>query len=185
MSVMWMPAHTTVPPFTTFFSATGTSSPTGAKMIAASSGSGGAVSASPAQTAPRSSANCVAGAREGEHTPSLVARHLRYEVARGSEPVDAEPLRGARRGERAVADEAGAQERRRLRVAQPLGQGEPERRVREDAVGVAAVEGVAGERGAVAEVLAAGAAVGTFAAGPAEPRDADAVAGAEAGDAGP
>jgi hypothetical protein len=30
MSLMWMPAHTTFPPFFTAFSASGTSAPTGA-----------------------------------------------------------------------------------------------------------------------------------------------------------
>ena len=42
MSDMWMPAQTTRPPLRTAFSAAGTSAPTGAKMIAQSSGSGGA-----------------------------------------------------------------------------------------------------------------------------------------------
>src|SRR6266404_3156864 len=37
---MWMPPHTTVPPFATAARAAGTSSPAGAKMIAASSSSG-------------------------------------------------------------------------------------------------------------------------------------------------
>ena len=52
MSLMWMPAQTTRPPLRTARSAAGTSAPTGAKMIAASSGSGGGSSESPAQTAP-------------------------------------------------------------------------------------------------------------------------------------
>src|ERR671936_1217509 len=47
MSVMWMPAQTTLPPFATARSATGTSSPTGAKMIAASNSSGAAPSDPP------------------------------------------------------------------------------------------------------------------------------------------
>ena len=34
MSLMWIPAHTTVPPFASAARATGTSSPAGAKMIA-------------------------------------------------------------------------------------------------------------------------------------------------------
>ena len=41
MSLMWMPAQTTVPPLALARSAAGTSAPTGAKMIAASSSSGG------------------------------------------------------------------------------------------------------------------------------------------------
>src|SRR5215471_13982357 len=42
MSDMWMPPHTTWPPFFTARKAAGTSAPTGAKMIAASSSCGGA-----------------------------------------------------------------------------------------------------------------------------------------------
>src|SRR2546428_378785 len=54
---IWIPAQTTVPPFETARSATGTSAPIGAKMIAASSGSGGSWSDPPAHSAPQSSAN--------------------------------------------------------------------------------------------------------------------------------
>ena len=57
MSDMWIPAHTTVPPGATARSATGTSAPTGANTIAASSGSGGPSSESPAHSAPSSRAN--------------------------------------------------------------------------------------------------------------------------------
>ena len=120
MSLMWMPPHTTVPPFATALSAAGTSAPTGAKMSAASSSSGGGPSESPAHSAPSSSANAlrllVARAREGEHAPPLVERHLGDDVRRGAEAVDAEPLGVAGQPQRAVADQAGAQERRRLDV---------------------------------------------------------------------
>src|SRR6266511_2188464 len=58
MSLMWIPAHTTVPPFATAASAAGTSSPAGAKMIAASSSSGGLPA--PAHSAPSSRANACA-----------------------------------------------------------------------------------------------------------------------------
>ena len=50
---MWMPAHTTLPPGASALSAAGTSSPAGAKMIAASSSSGGRWELSPVHTAPR------------------------------------------------------------------------------------------------------------------------------------
>ncbi len=57
---MWMPAQTTAPPGASARSATVTSSPTGAKMIAASSSSGRS-SEPPAHSAPSSRANaCVA-----------------------------------------------------------------------------------------------------------------------------
>ena len=58
MSLMWMPAQTTAPPFTTFRSAAGTSSPAGAKMIAASSACRSP--APPAHTAPIPRANSCA-----------------------------------------------------------------------------------------------------------------------------
>ena len=57
MSLMWIPAHTTLPPFATARSAAGTSSPAGAKMSAASSSSGAGPSASPAHSAPSERAN--------------------------------------------------------------------------------------------------------------------------------
>ena len=49
MSLMWIPAQTTVPPGAVALSARGTKAPTGAKMIAALSGLGGAASEEPAQ----------------------------------------------------------------------------------------------------------------------------------------
>jgi hypothetical protein len=52
MSLMWIPAHTTVPPLATARSAAGTKAPTGAKIRAASSGIEGVVSEPPVQTAP-------------------------------------------------------------------------------------------------------------------------------------
>ena len=48
-----MPPQTTVPPFATARSASGTCAPTGAKRIAASNGAGGSSVELPAQTAPR------------------------------------------------------------------------------------------------------------------------------------
>src|SRR3982750_3843849 len=56
MSVMWMPAQATMPAGDTRDSASGTSAPTGAKMIAASSGSGGASVDAPAHAHPSSRA---------------------------------------------------------------------------------------------------------------------------------
>ncbi len=65
-----MPPQTTIPPLRTAASARGTSAPTGAKMIAASSGSGGVSSEPPAQTRAESAREllrrAVARAREGE-----------------------------------------------------------------------------------------------------------------------
>ena len=116
---MWMPAQTTVPPFATRRSAAGTSAPTGAKIIAASSSSGGGPQrvAGPlgAELAREPLRLLVARAREGEHAPALMARHLRDDVRRRAEAVEPEPLGVAGQPQRAVADQAGAQQRRGLR----------------------------------------------------------------------
>ena len=60
MSLMWIPAHTTVPPGAVARSAAGTSAPTGAKISAASSGSGPGCMASPAHSAPSERASACA-----------------------------------------------------------------------------------------------------------------------------
>ena len=53
MSLMWIPPQTTRPPLRTARSAAGTSSPTGAKMMAASKSIGGLSSEPPVHTDPR------------------------------------------------------------------------------------------------------------------------------------
>ena len=75
---MWIPAQTTVPPGPTWDRASGTSRPTGAKMIAASSGTGGGSVDAPAHRHPSRRANCCAAASPGEvnaytSRPSLTA----------------------------------------------------------------------------------------------------------------
>uniref|UniRef100_A0A0U1PBP6 Uncharacterized protein n=1 Tax=Mizugakiibacter sediminis TaxID=1475481 RepID=A0A0U1PBP6_9GAMM len=187
MSLMWMPAQTTVPPLAVAASAAGTSAPSGANRIAASSGSGGAASDAPrphgAQFARERLRGGIAGARERIHLAALVARQLRDDVRGGAEAVQPEPARVAGEAQRAVADQAGAEQRRGFGVAVLRGQGEAVARVGERVLGVAAVELIAGEARLLAQVLAAAAAVGANAAGPAQPRHADALAFAEALDA--
>ena len=61
--------------------------------------------------------------------PSLVARDLGHDVRRGAEPVDPEPRAVAGEPQRPVADQPGAQQRRGLEVAVPLGEREAEPRV--------------------------------------------------------
>src|SRR5690606_15025514 len=87
-----------------------------------------------------------------------------------------EPAAGLRHAERAVADQAGAKQRRRLHVAGPLRNAKAVGCVGDRILGVAAVDLVAGEARPVAQVLMAAHAVGADSAGVAEPRDADAVA---------
>ena len=60
-----MPAQTTVPPLAVLLSASTTSGPTGAKIMAASRGTGGLDVESPVQTAPRLSAKDRACASPG------------------------------------------------------------------------------------------------------------------------
>src|SRR4051794_41897540 len=73
MSLMWMPAQTTLPPLATEASAAGTSSPAGAKMMAASSGSGGGSLEQPPPPAPGergdASARAAPGRGEAEEPP--------------------------------------------------------------------------------------------------------------------
>src|SRR5204863_9379724 len=98
------------------------------------------------------------------------------DVRRGAEAVQTEPLGVPGHAERPVADQPGAEERRRVLVAVLLRDREAVALVRDRELGVAAVELVAREACAVAEVLASGRAVATVAVRPAEPRHAEAAA---------
>ena len=122
----------------------------------------------------------VLRAREREHAPALVPRDLRDDVRRGAEAVEPEPLGVAGHAQRAVADQPGAEERRRLLVGVALRNRHAVALVGDGELRVAAVQVVAGEARAVAEVLASAQAVPALVVGPAEPRDADPVARREA-----
>ena len=71
----------------------------------------------------------------------------------GAEAVDAEALRVPGQLQRAVADQPGAEQRRRLGVAIAVRQLEGVARVGDRVVGIAAVDLVAGEARVVAEIL--------------------------------
>ena len=126
----------------------------------------------------------VAGAGEGEELAALVPGDLGHDVGGGAEAPDAEAAGVAGHAQGAQADQAGAQQRGGLGVVVAVGQGEAVGGVGDGELGVAAVQRVAGEARRVAQVLAAGAAVGAGAAGVAEPGDADAPADGERGGAG-
>ena len=79
MSLMWMPAHTTMPPFFTASSADTTSEPSLAKMMQASSGSGGRLLLPPAQNAPSERANSCF-----RESPSRVNTKQRIPMCRAS-----------------------------------------------------------------------------------------------------
>src|SRR5207247_10392400 len=94
----------------------------------------------------------------------------------GAEAVQAEPLGVPGRPQRAMADQAGAEERRRLLVGVALGNRKAEALVGDGVLGVAAVEVVAGEPGLVAEILAPARAVAAAAVRPSQPGDAQTAA---------
>jgi len=156
----------------------GTSRPTAAKMIAASSACGGASSELPVQTAPSSRARAccrlVAATGEGVHLASLPRHQLREDVSRRAESIEADSLRVAAHPQRAISDQSGTEQRRdllRRLVAREL---EAEALIGDCILGKAAVDVAAGEACVLAEILAPGAALRAVTVGPAEPRDADA-----------
>ena len=102
-----------------------------------------------------------------------MAGDLRDDVGRGAEAVEPEPLGVAGEAQRAVADQARAEQRRRLEIRIARREREAEALVGDDLLGVAAVEVVPGEACPVAEVLPPGRAVAAPAARPAEPRHAE------------
>jgi hypothetical protein len=115
----------------------------------------------------------VARPDEAEHAPSLVPSDLHDDVRRGAEAVEPEPLRIAGEAQRAVADQPGAEERRRLDVVVPDGKREAVVLVGDDPLRIATVELVSREPGRLAEVLPARAAVAARSVRPAEPGDAE------------
>ena len=176
-------AHDRCRPCARARSAAGTSSPTGAKMIAASSSSGGPARrvARPlgAERARERLRLLVARARDGEHARGPERRDLADDVRRGAEAVQPEPLarrrRAAASGSRSARRRGAARPGRRIAVRDR----EAVALVRDGELGVAAVEVVAREARAVAEVLAAGEAEAALAARPAEPGHADACPGSK------
>ena len=152
--------------------------PSGAKMIAASSGCGGGSSEAPgparAELARERLRGVVAGAGEGEdaRAPASAATWARM-CAAAPKPYRPSALRLAAHAQRAVADQPGAQQRRELLVGVARRAAEAVARVGDGVLGHAAVDVAAGEAGPRAEVLAAAAAVLAVAVGPAEPRHAD------------
>ncbi len=113
---MWMPPQTTRPPLRNARSAAGTSAPTGANRMAASSGSGGASSEPPAHSAPRARAKAWPAASPGRvkaKTRGPASGDLGDDVRGGAEAVEAERPAVAGQLQRAPADQAGAEQRRR------------------------------------------------------------------------
>jgi hypothetical protein len=120
-----MPAHMTRPPLRTRLSASGTKAPTGAKMIAASRGSGGASAEPPGEIL----AGDVAVAGEGEDRPALGQGDLRKNMRGGSEAVHTDASVVARHAIGTVADKAGAKQWCRVEIVESAGQRKAEARV--------------------------------------------------------
>ncbi len=97
-------------------------------------------------------------------------------MRRRSEAVDAEPARVARDPIGSIADQPGAEQRRRLEVAVALGKCKGKPDIGDGILGVAAIELIAGEAGLRAEVLASRRAILAMTAGAAEPGHAHAFA---------
>ena len=174
---MWMPALITRAPLALARSAAGISAPSGGEDDRAVEllrrrllRGARPLGAEPAGEGLRL---LVALAGEGEDAAALVDGDLAEDVGGGAEAVEADPLGLADQAQRPVADQPGAEQRRRLRVRIAVGDRQAEALVGDGQLGVAAVDVVAGEAGVVAEVLAAAAAVAALAVGPAEPGDAD------------
>src|SRR5262249_6180957 len=111
-----------------------------------------------------------------------VARDLNREVRRRAEAEQAEPSAGTDPGQsqRAVPDDPGAQERRRVLRRDRAWEREDPARIGRQALGVAAVSVATGEPRPLAEVLAPALAEPAAPAHPGHPADADAVPRREA-----
>src|SRR5205807_791482 len=116
----------------------------------------------------------VTGAGERENAPPLVAGHLNHDVRGRSEPIEAEARGIAGHPQTAVANEAGAQQRRGLEVRVAGRHREAEAMIRDGVLGIPSIELIPGEPGLIAKVLPAREAVPATAAGPSEPGNADA-----------
>ena len=143
---MWMPAQTTDAALAHRGSARGTSSPAGAKMIALSSSTGGRFVGPARPHRAQLAREAPPGSPRVTHVapPARVARHLDHDVRRGAEAVQAEPRRPPqplhlRQPQRPIADQPGAQQRRRLHVGVVLRQRQTKSASRDRVLRVAAV----------------------------------------------
>ena len=82
-------------------------------------------------------ADAVAGAGEGEDALAAMPRDLRDDMRRGAETINPQTLGLARHAQGAIADKAGAKQRRRRNIVEPLGQREAEARIGDSVILVA------------------------------------------------
>src|SRR5690242_10971100 len=105
-----------------------------------------------------------------------MTHHLRHDVRRCTETVDAHPLRLAGEQQRAIADQPRAEQRCRFDIVVLARKRKRETLVRDRVVGIAAIDVETRKASAIAQILLTRPAVSTRAAGPTEPRHADTVA---------
>jgi hypothetical protein len=113
----------------------------------------------------------------------LPFRHLRYDMGRSAKTVEPYLFAFAGDGERTPTDQAGAEQRSKRDVAADLAERKGEARVGDSGGRKAAVACVSGKKRAIAQIFAAGAAIGTDAARMAEPWNSDTFADAQPLDA--
>ena len=97
---------------------------------------------------------CITRPGESENLAPLPAGHLGDDVCRRAETVDADPFCIAGRGQRAIADQPRAKQRRRFGIRVCIRQGKAIAPVGQREFGIAAIQGIAGELRLVAEVFA-------------------------------
>src|ERR1700722_8481910 len=117
---------------------------------------------------------------EGKDLTALKKRELSDDVGRRAETVNSDSFSCTGEPERTVADEPGAEQRRCRDIVEFRRNREAIALVGDGQLRIAAIDLVAGEAGAVAQVFVAAAAVVAHPASPAEPWHADAVANVEA-----
>src|SRR5207302_9717165 len=121
----------------------------------------------------------IAGRGEGKDAATLVASDLRDDVRRVAETIKTHALGIARQPERAVADQASAEQRGCMQVVIAVGQRQTKAFVGDAKLGIAAVELIAGEARVDAKVLEAAAAEAAGLVDRAEPGNANADTGRE------
>ena len=126
----------------------------------------------------------IARPGERENVAALPAGHLRDDVSRGAEPVQAELPPFARDAQRTPPDQSGAQQRRGRDIVAVRRQRKDETRIGHHMRRIAAIAGVAGEQRPVAQVFLIARAIGTDTAGRTEPWHADPDADPQGFDAG-
>src|SRR6266481_5119091 len=121
----------------------------------------------------------IAWAGEGEEPPPLMARDLRHDMGGGAKAVDPDQRRIPGHTQSAEADQPGAHQGCRLDIAVAWIDCKAITLVGDGELGIAAIDLIAGEPGAVAQILMGLAAILADAAGPTEPGHPDPVADRE------